>query len=285
MRPIRSWFSGLMLSSVMLVATGGKVQAQSSAALPEVPIPAASQAITATSIVSQERARQYASPVRLYPGRSSVIDFSSTGEVITYVQLSDLSRIVYNTNAPIDSGAARTIILRPIQALHIEGNYTAAVPNLVVTTVDGDGNTYTYLFDLYRSAEGFPEQSESSGITIAPASEVRATRLENTNSQRPNVLSTEAGEATLRDIERGLAIAIEADYTPPDDPVVLAVREAIALARNGTPLRNAARQLQLDLAVLTSLGELGIESGIEEAVEALPESPPLERQTEIEELI
>lgn len=285
MRPIRSWFPGLMLSSMMLVATGGKAQAQSSAALPEVPIPAASQAIPATSIVSQERARQYASPVRLFPGRSSVIDFSSTGEVITYVQLSDLSRIVYNTNAPIDSGAARTIILRPIQALHIEGTYTAAVPNLVVTTVDGAGNTYTYLFDLYRSAEGFPEQSESSGITIAPASEVRATRLENTGTARPNVLSTEAGEATLSDIERGLAIAIESDYTPPDDPVVLAVREAIALARNGTPLRNAARQLQLDLAVLTSLGELGIEAGIEEAVEALPESPPLERQTEIEELI
>lgn len=285
MRPIRSWFPGLMLSSVVLVATGGKVQAQSSAALPEVPIPAASQAIPATSIVSQERARQYASPVRLFPGRSSVIDFSSTGEVITYVQLSDLSRIVYNTNAPIDSGAARTIILRPIQALNIEGTYTAAVPNLVVTTVDGDGNTYTYLFDLYRSAEGFPEQSESSGITIAPASKVRATRLANTDSQRPNVLSTEAGEATLSDIERGLAIAIEADYTPPDDPVVLAVREAIALARNGTPLRNAARQLQLDLAVLTSLGELGIEAGIEEAVESLPELPPLERQTEMEELI
>jgi hypothetical protein len=219
----------------------------------------------------------------------AIYEFSSArklpSRVITYVQLSDLSRIVYNTNAPIDSGAARTIILRPIQALHIEGTYTAAVPNLVVTTVDGAGNTYTYLFDLYRSAEGFPEQSESSGITIAPASEVRATRLENTGTARPNVLSTEAGEATLSDIERGLAISIEANYTPPDDPVVLAVREAIALARNGTPLRNAARQLQLDLAVLTSLGELGIEAGIEEAVEKLPESPPLERQTEIEERI
>lgn len=285
MMSIRPWFPWLMLSSVVLVTTGGKAQAQPSAALPEVPIPAASQAIPATSIVSQERARQYASPVQLYPGRSSVIDFSSTGEIITYVQLSDLSRIVYDTNAPIDSGAARTIILRPIQALNIEGTYTAAVPNLVVTTVDGAGNTYTYLFDLYRSPDGFPDQSESSGITIAPASEVRATRLENRDMLQPNVLSTEAGAATLSDIERGLAIAIEADYTPPGDPVVLAVREAIALARNGTPLRNAARQLQLDLAVLTSLGELGIEASIEEAVEKLPESPPLERQTEMEELI
>jgi hypothetical protein len=28
MKPIRSWFSGLMLSSVVLVATGSKAQAQ-----------------------------------------------------------------------------------------------------------------------------------------------------------------------------------------------------------------------------------------------------------------
>jgi hypothetical protein len=53
-------------------------------------------------------------------------------------------------------------------------------------------------------------------------------------------------------------IALEAGYTTAEDPVVFAVREAIALARNGTPLRSAAAQLQLDLAVLTSLGELGI---------------------------
>jgi hypothetical protein len=226
--------------------------------LPAVPIPPASRAIPATSRVSQQRARNYASPVMLYGGRSSVIDFSATGEVITYIQLSDLSQIVYDTNAPLDSGAARTIVLRPIQPLAIEGTLPAVVPNLVVTTVDGAGESHTYLFDLYHHPDSVPDRSESSGIAIVPAADLRAVQLTNNSAQRPNVLQTAAGEATLADLERGLAIALEAGYTTAEDPVVFAVREAIALARNGTPLRSAAAQLQLDLAVLTSLGELGI---------------------------
>ena len=265
----------LLLSGIVLTATGSKAQAQQLGSLPDIPIPNPSEAIPATSVVSQERARNYASPVMLYPGRNSVIDFSSTGEVITYIQLSDLSRIVYDTNAPIDSGAARTIILRPIQALHIDGTYTAAIPNLVVTTVDAAGKTYTYLFDLYRSPDRFPEQHESSGIEIAPAVEVREMQALNAETIRPNVVRTDAGEATLEDIEQGLTVAIAENYTPSDDPIVFAVRQAITMARNGLPLRTAAHQLQIDMAVLSSLAELGIEANIEDAADEVPESQPL----------
>ncbi len=265
----------LILSGIVLTATGSKAQARPSGSLPDIPIPNPSEAIPATSVVSQERARNYASPVMLYPGRNSVIDFSSTGEVITYIQLSDLSRIVYDTNAPIDSGAARTIILRPIQALHIDGTYTAAIPNLVVTTVDAAGKTYTYLFDLYRSPDRFPEQHESSGIAIAPAVEVREMQALNAETIRLNVVRTEAGEATLEDIEQGLTVAIEENYTPSDDPIVFAVRQAITMARNGLPLRTAAHQLQIDMAVLSSLAKLGIEANIEDAADEVPESQPL----------
>ena len=265
----------LLLSGIVLTATGSKAQAQQLGSLPDIPIPNPSEAIPATSVVSQERARNYASPVMLYPGRNSVIDFSSTGEVITYIQLSDLSRIVYDTNAPIDSGAARTIILRPIQTLHIDGTYTAAIPNLVVTTVDGAGKTYTYLFDLYQSPDRFPEQHESSGIEIAPAVEVREMQALNAETIRPNVVRTDAGEATLEDIEQGLTVAIAENYTPSDDPIVFAVRQAITMARNGLPLRTAAHQLQIDMAVLSSLAELGIEANIEDAADEVPESQPL----------
>ena len=60
------------------------------------------------------------------------------------------------------------------------------------------------------------------------------------------------------------------------------------MARNGTPLRTAASQLQLDIAVLTSLGELGIEADIEDASQSsdgLPEPTDIELETTIEELI
>lgn len=236
-------------------------------ALPDVPIPPASQARPATSMVSAQRARLYTSPVNLYPGRNSIIDFAATGEVITYIQLSDLSHIVYDTNAPIDSGAAQVVTLRLIQPLLFEGLTKSAVPNMVISTLDEQGNTYTYLFDLFQNS-GRPSQTESNGIAIAPASEVRQTRLFNTVALRPNVLRTNQGEATLEDIEQGLAIAIELGYTPANDPVVADVQEAIALARNGTPLRTAADQLGLDMAVLTTLGEIGIENSILAPVES-----------------
>ncbi|HEY9817891.1 MAG TPA: hypothetical protein V6D20_19110, partial [Candidatus Obscuribacterales bacterium] len=87
---------------------------------------------------------------------------------------------------------------------------------------------------------------------------------------------------TLNHLERGLSVAIEADYTPPDDPIVLAVREAIAQARNGTPIRTAARQLHIDLAVLTSLGELGINAN-GETDDDIPVLELLEIQTDVEE--
>ena len=275
------WFSWMLLSSLMWGMTGAQAQAQP---LPPVPTPSTQRAIPSTSVVSQERARQYASPVWLYLGRNSVIDFSGTDEVITYVQLSDVSQMVYDTNAPIDSGAARTIILRLIQPLHVDGIYTAAVPNLVVTTVDLNGNTYTYLFDLYHSPDLLPDADDASGIAIMPAPDVRDIQLSHQNPTQPNIIRTDAGNATLNHLERGLSVAIEADYTPPDDPIVFAVREAIAMARNGTPIRTAAQQLQIDLAVLTSLGELGINAN-DETDDDFPLPEPLEIQTEVEELI
>ena len=244
-------------------------------ALPDVPIPAASQARPATSIVSAQRARLYTSPVNLYPGRNSIIDFAATGEVITYIQLSDLSHIVYDTNAPIDSGAAQVVALRLIQPIPFEGLTKSAVPNMVISTLDEQGNTYTYLFDLHQNS-GRPSQTESNGIAIAPASEVRETRLFNTVALRPNVLRTDQGEATLEDIEQGLAIAIQEGYTLANDPVVTEIREAIALARNGTPLRTAADQLGLDMVVLTALGEIGIENSILEPLQSEPITIPVE---------
>ena len=229
--------------------------------LPEVPIPPAGEARPALSIVSGERAEFYTSPVTVYTGRASVIDFSRIGQVITYAQLSDISGLVYDTNAPIQSGAARIIVLRPIQTLFIEGTTTATVPNLVVTTVDTAGNPYTYIFNIYRDS-GRPGQTESNGIAIAPVPEVRQTRLLNNIAIRPNVVRTELGGATLNDIARGLDVAIERGYTPPNDPVVFQVREAIAKARNGVPIRTAAGNLGLDIAVLTRLGAMGVEEGI-----------------------
>lgn len=242
--------------------------AQVTGNLPDIPIPPAAEAMPATSLVSAERARSFASPVDIYQGRSSVIDFSATGEIITYIQLSDLTEIVYDTNAPISTGAARTIVVRLINPIYIEGTTRAVVPNMVVSTIDAQGNTYTYLFDLYQNLQdGRPSQNEGSGIAIAPTEEVRETRLFNTVEIQPNMIRTSAGIATLTDIERGLAYAIEQEYTAPDDPVVFAVEEAIAQARNGTPLRTAASELGIDMAVLTSLGEMGIGAEVLEAFE------------------
>lgn len=298
---MRRWllYTPWILLSWVLPAENALAQVSRSNGLPDIPIPPATEAMPATSVVSAQRARNYASPVQLYPGRNSVIDFAATGEIITYVQLSDLAEIVYDTNAPISTGAARTVVVRLIKPIYIEGTTRALVPNMVVSTIDEQGNTYTYLFDLYQNlVEARPSQSAGSGIAIAPIDEVRETRLFNTVTLRPNVIRTELGEATLDDIEQGLEVAIAQDYTPSNDPVVYAVEQAVAKARNGTPLRTAASQLGLDLAVLVALGEMGIEAGIvapEPASEGitipvfeqpeLPSPATLDVQTEVNELL
>jgi hypothetical protein len=217
----------------------------------------------AKQLVSQTRAYTTATPVRIYPGRNTTIEFR-TEEAITFVQLSDLSEIVFQTNAPLPSGQAKVIILRQIRPIQIEGATHSPIPNLTVSTVDRDGRLRTYTFNLLvRDSAVSVNDKTNNGVAIVPNQQAEAERLASwRNYNKHNTLETQMGTATLDDVERGLRVAIARGYTPSDDPVVYNVEQTLAIARNGTPLQQAMQQTQVGRDVMIELGEIGIESEI-----------------------
>ena len=113
--------------------------------------------------VSQETAIANALNVSVNPGRIAVIDFSATDQAISYIGLGDASRVVYNTDFPLQSGSAQTIFLLPIEELDFPGAKTTRITNLVAKTVDARGVSRVYNFQINHS-----NNVANLGIKITP---------------------------------------------------------------------------------------------------------------------
>lgn len=230
-------------------------------------LPPLRHAQQSVAFVSQERAYRYATPIRLYPGRSEMIDFR-TDEVITFIQLSDLSGIVYQTNAPLESGQAKLIALRRIEELDFPGQTESPVPNLIVTTIDPQGEQRTYTFNLILHNQQ-PHADDTNGVAIVTAAEAQAERLNMRRNEGHltgettltiDTLQTALGIADINDLVVGLDTAIALGYTPADDPVVTQAQTVIDLVEAGTPLRQAIQDVGLAIEVAIALGEIGLRS-------------------------
>ncbi|NJM98074.1 MAG: hypothetical protein HC800_13805 [Phormidesmis sp. RL_2_1] len=221
---------------------------------------AANRAADSLRLISEEQAQANAIPVDIYTGRGSVVDFRN-GEVIAYIQLSDMSEIVYSTNAPIESGRSNMIVLREIEPLNFEGQTTAAVPNLIVSTIDPEGISRTYIFDLHLRQER-PSEARGNGIAILPANAIPARTVRRPEQPNAPTIGSSFGQPTITDIANGLEIAIARGYTAESDPVVSQVRQFIALVDSGQTVAAAARAINIDPNVLKALGDIAIEADI-----------------------
>lgn len=192
--------------------------------------------------VDQERATTRAISVHVHSGRMTSIDFQNVQEIITYIGLGDASRLVYHTNLPLESGRANTLFLQPIQPLTFPGATRHDITNLVVQTRDSEQNSHLYNFNIIH----VPELPSHLGIQIIPSS--------------PSPPQIEIGwgrQASLEDVEMGLFLAIRKGYTSPSDPIVLAVRECLALVRHHElSLTQAADQAGVNMAVLVELAKI-----------------------------
>ena len=195
-------------------------------------------------------ARQEVTPLSVYPGRTAVIDFSSTNEVIFSIKLGDSSRTVYTTDVDLATGQAKTIYVESIQPLQFPGATTSGLPNLIVKTLQqSTGRQQLYLFNIHH--RGNREKPGSNGVSLVSG-----------GASRSSGLTWRVGNrvATLADIERGLAVALRQGWTAPSDPVVLQVREFLALAYNsGLTLEEAAAKSGVELAIISELAEIGLD--------------------------
>ena len=208
-----------------LVSPGLSVQAQTSA----------------YQVVDRTRATTSAVQVQVARGRATSISFSQTDETIAYILLADASRVVYSTDAELETGRAKTIFLRVIQPLRFPGATTTPVTNLMVQTVDARGQNQLYTFDIVHSSN-----PRYVGVQILPAI---------ARSQA----SSAVGNLNLTPdrIQTGLSIAIMRGYTSIDDPIVAKVRQLLELMQTeNMTASEAAQSVGIPLDVLESLARL-----------------------------
>jgi hypothetical protein len=182
--------------------------------------------------------------VQVTPGLATPISFNQTNEALAYILVADPSRLVYTTDTDLKSGQATTIFLKAIQPLKFPGSTTTAITNLLVQTVDSQGQKRLYNFDIIpqRKKPGYV------GIQIANAIPGQQKLLIDKNRQ-----------VTVDDIETGLKIAVKRGYATANDPVVPKVQQFLVLLRtHKVTISEAAKSVDVPLGVISELGKIAI---------------------------
>ena len=211
-------------------------------------IPSVAQAIsTTTNDIIQVSPRTPKLTVKVWAGRITAIDFSLLRGRITSIALADPSRLVYNTDVPLEQGTASTIYLRQIQPLRFSGATTTSVTNLIVKT----NAQQTYVFNVV-AASGKPEYSVIQLSNRAPI-------YNPTQPLKPSmnrfVLTHEAID--LDYVEAGIQVAIDRKFAKADDPLFGKVRNFLRQARWGVPLSIAAKRAVVSPSLIIKLNQLG----------------------------
>lgn len=213
-----------------------------------LPIQSVAQALPATaSDIIQVSPRTPTLTVKVWAGRITAIDFSVLNQRITSIVLADPSRLVYNTDVPLEQGTASTIYLRQIQLLRFPGATTTSITNLVVKT----NSRNTYVFNVV-AATGKPDYSVIQLSNRAPVYD----------SAQPLTVSTDRFVLThqaidLDCVEAGIQVAIDRKFAKADDPLFGKVRNFLRQARWGVPMAIAARRAVISPSLIIKLNQLG----------------------------
>ena len=194
--------------------------------------------------ITDSVAQQQPIPINIVPGKASAIHFPNSRS-ISYIILSDRSRIVYSLNAPPNSGEARSIFLRQIEPLSFPGQTTHTQPNLHVVAIDNEGRQSSYEFVIANSSQN------DTKIKIVPDEVVET---------RPvNAINTELGLANPYDVLAGLKYKLNKKELSPDSQLVLYASEAISTTLNSSKtLLEVAGEFQVPLSVLAEFGRVGL---------------------------
>jgi hypothetical protein len=209
-------------------------------------MPAVSAQTIGYQEISNIQAAKNAINVPIYNGQLVSINFSEAGETIMYLAASDRSRFVYNTDAPV--GNAQSIFLLPIERINFPGAIATNHPNLVVKTLDSQGQSHLYNFRIQFQNGAM----KSSGIKIVKD----AIPVVLTPKLTDKIRVSSGQSVGVDAVERGLELAISKKYTTTDDPVVPAVRDFVFRVRNGETVNESLLATNLRPAVVESLAEL-----------------------------
>lgn len=195
--------------------------------------------------VSPRTTNQQPITVKVWSGRATAIDLSSTKQRIISVVLADPSKLVYNADLPIESGQASTLFLKQIQPLKFPGATTANLTNLFIKTVDSQGRQQLHIFNVV-AAHGSPEYSNVQVSKTASKSSLLLPRLSTSE--------------LLDRVEAGMQVAIARGLAKSDDLLFDRVRQFIIEARSGTSLTVATKRANVSPALILKLSQLGLQA-------------------------
>jgi len=195
--------------------------------------------------IPENEAQAQPIPINIVTGKASAIHFQNN-QRISYILLSDRSRVVYSLNAETETGEARSIFLRQIKPLEFPYETTNAKPNLQVVAIDDEGNQKQYEFIIDNSPKNETNISIVPPIEIAPPAPL-------------NVIHTSLGLANPEDIRLGLKYQLQKGKLNPNDELTFVVAEAIATTINtDQDLLSLAEEYQIPLSALAEMGRLGL---------------------------
>ncbi|BAZ47132.1 hypothetical protein NIES4102_41780 (plasmid) [Chondrocystis sp. NIES-4102] len=186
--------------------------------------------------------------IEIIPGKTTAINFKNQ-EIISYLKLSDKSKTVYSTNAPIESGQAKSVFFTAIEKLTFPGEITTSTPNLFIVSLDPQGRQREYEFVIKQKLIGEKLNNNKINIISLP-----------TTPPKPALnIKTDLGEATADDIRAGLTYKLKNGELGNNSATALLVAEAIAISLNeNRPMLSIAKDLQISLALLSELGRTGL---------------------------
>ena len=200
-------------------------------------------------LIQSSEAIKGAVPIVLYLGKIVSIDFTDVDEYITFLAPSDKSQFALTTDLPAESGEAQTVYLLPIKKLNFQGSYTTSHPNIIIKTINSQGQSKQYNFIVNFSSGVMT----STGIKIVPPLAQKSPF----DNQKIRVSASQQVDADA--VERGLKIAIAKQFVKSNDPVVNNVRNFIFMLRNGNTVNESIVATGVNPSVVESLGEMYLE--------------------------
>lgn len=193
--------------------------------------------------IRTQTATNQKTPIAVEVGVGHTIDFSQTEEQIFRVWVGDGGRCLQPLpSSPLEAGASILYLRRITPCQQVNGLPEVSETTLTLVTLSSAGETNIYEFSVDYGATGESLtrliQSETAARALTPGEASRRTQL-----FRLDTTAVEAGLGTFN--------------LAPDSPVAARVQTWLEAVEGGQAQRLAARDADLDWALLRRLADLG----------------------------
>ncbi|NEQ48215.1 MAG: hypothetical protein F6K00_33655 [Leptolyngbya sp. SIOISBB] len=220
---------------------------------------------------SLQQAQTGAIDIRVGPGLGTNLDFTRTGQYIYRAWLDDPSRILVETDTPIEAANAQIIHLRKIEHIDFDGLPATGTTLLSVATVTPSGERNLYQFRVSYSAN--PPYTT---IALLPG---------RTQANVAAIPSSAAFDVDGQTFRLGIAQLLLEGTIQSQGPMHNRLKDFVALVEGGDRPDVAAQTVDLSMAVVEAVSSLGLQVAAEQSAASFAddEAEPLAEEWQQDE--